>query len=101
MHWLSGNQSLIIALLRHSNSVFTDLYIYLFMALDLTRYHDAGFYGTPVMLDNGNIIDSALLPGSAVEGHAVEVSEDSLLQSVTQTPPFGQQPRNQGTVIPT
>lgn len=49
------------------------------------------------MLDNGNIIDSALLPGGAVEGHAVEVSEDSLLQSVTQTPPFGQQSRNQGT----
>lgn len=38
------------------------------------------------MLDDGSIMDSVLLPPTAVEGHPVEVSEDSLLQSILDSP---------------
>lgn len=37
------------------------------------------------MLEDGQVVDSAMLPSSAVQGHPVTVSAESLLQSVTQS----------------
>jgi hypothetical protein len=41
----------------------------------------AGFRGDPVMLANGSIVDSAMLPADAVEGYPVTFSGRSLMDS--------------------
>lgn len=46
----------------------------------------ADFEGVPVMLNDGQILDSARLPQGALEGHIVEVSAESLMQSMRSGP---------------
>lgn len=52
------------------------------MQLYLSSLHFAGFEGEPVMLANGIVVDSAVLPQNAVREHPVVVSADSLMASI-------------------
>ena len=43
---------------------------------------NVGYFGVPVMLEDGIVVDSARLPGDAVQEHPVTVTAERLLESI-------------------
>ena len=51
-----------------------------------------GFYGVPVMLEDGSVVDSARLPADAIQEYPVTISAANLLQTARSEQRFEHQP---------
>lgn len=53
------------------------------LVVTMTSLCYSGFQGEPVMLRDGSIVDSSMLPQNSVQEHPVTVSAESLIRTVT------------------